>query len=102
MLRYSVSFCKNFRKNKSDEAKFRENNKYIFAKCENFVNTMSSIVATIICRKEFSALTAQYLKFYYVVFLFRENFVFFGNQIEAKFSRKKRKLIAFSANEMRK
>ena len=33
-----------------------------FAKCENFVKTMSFIAATINCSKEL----AQYLKFYYV------------------------------------
>ena len=96
MLRCSVAFCKN----KSDEAKFRENNKYIFAKCENFVNTMSFIVATIIRRKEFSALIAQYLKFSYANFYFAKISGFFGIQIEAKFSRKKRKLLAFFSNEM--
>ena len=47
--------------------KFREN-----AKCENFVKTISVIAATIICSKDlvqFSALIAQYLKFYYVTLI---------------------------------
>ena len=46
---------------------FREN---IFAKCVNFVKTMSFIAATINSPKElmeFSALIAQYFKFYYVL-----------------------------------
>ena len=45
--------------------KFREN-----AKCENFVKTMNFIAATINSSKElveFSALIAQYFKFYYVI-----------------------------------
>ena len=45
--------------------------KNIFAKCENFVKTMSFIAATVNCSKEleFSALKAQYLKFYYVIMI---------------------------------
>ena len=48
-------------------------NMKISRKCENFVKTMSFIAATINCSKElveFSALIAQYLKFYYVIYLF--------------------------------
>ena len=38
--------------------------------CENFVKTMSFMATTINCLKEeveFSALIAQYLKYYYVI-----------------------------------
>ena len=63
-----LSFLQTFSRNfaKVNEAKFLENEKYenIFAKCENFVKTMT----TINCSEElveFSALIAQYLKFYY-------------------------------------
>ena len=59
---------------KINEAKTKRNAKCgnIFAKCENFVKTVTFIVATINCSKElveFSALIAQYLKFYYVISL---------------------------------
>ena len=55
--------CENFRSH------FTKKN---YAKCENFVKTMSVIAATINCSKklvEFSALIPQYLKFYYVILI---------------------------------
>ena len=64
--RISQTFSRNFaffRKYKLSENE---------AKYENFVKTMSFIAATISCLKElveFSALIAQYLKFYYVIYI---------------------------------
>ena len=48
--------------------KFQSHFANFFAKCENFVKTIIFIAATISCLKElveFSALIAQYLKFFY-------------------------------------
>ena len=73
MRKFSVTFRKLFREishffAKINEAKTKRNAKCgnIFAKCKNFVKTVTFIDATINCSIEL-ALIAQYLKFYYVI-----------------------------------